>query len=278
MTMTTVYLPGDTRQRIQDLVKNRKITQAELAGKVGLSPSTLSRYLQKETKNLGDGYIIRIARYFHVSADFLLGETDIPDRINYDIEELGLSAEAAKLLYTGKLDSQTLNRLLTHPNFPHLLDLINRYQDETVAEGAVGFNQLLAFISSKLTEQGKEYPDDKEAAFKAASEVSDMKTLTVQYDQTEIQNGFMQIVRDIKKLKGSHLEEFRAADKKILKEFRDNLVKGQDSMNLRTLTPEDVAGSIIQTVAGTDLPEDLLFELKSVLIKIITALGSSHDK
>ena len=102
--MTQTYLPGDTRQRIQDLIKNRKITQAELAGKVGLSPSTLSRYLQGETRNLGDGYIIRIAEYFKISTDFLLGKTDIPDRKNYDIEELGLSAEAAKLLYTGKLD------------------------------------------------------------------------------------------------------------------------------------------------------------------------------
>ena len=98
--MSDAYLPGDTRQRIQDLIKDRKITQAELAEKVGLSNSALSRYLQGSTKNLGDGFIIRIARYFDVSTDFLLGETDFPDRKNYDIEELELSAETAKLLYT----------------------------------------------------------------------------------------------------------------------------------------------------------------------------------
>ena len=75
--MSDTYLPGDTRQRIQDLIKNRKITQAELAEKVGLSNSALSRYLQGGTKNLGDGYIIRIAKYFEVSTDFLLGETEL---------------------------------------------------------------------------------------------------------------------------------------------------------------------------------------------------------
>lgn len=74
------YLPGDTRQHIQDLIKNRKITQADLAEKVGLSNSALSCYLQVGTKNLGDGFIIQIAKYFDVSTDFLLGETDIPDR------------------------------------------------------------------------------------------------------------------------------------------------------------------------------------------------------
>ena len=74
--MSDTYLPGDTRQRIQDLIKNRKITQAELAEKVGLSSSTLSRYLQGRTPNLSDDFIIRIAKYFDVSTDFLHGETD----------------------------------------------------------------------------------------------------------------------------------------------------------------------------------------------------------
>lgn len=72
IAMSDTYLPGDTRQRIQDLIKNRKITQAELAEKVGLSNSALSRYLQGGTRNLGDGFIIRISKYFDVSTDFLL--------------------------------------------------------------------------------------------------------------------------------------------------------------------------------------------------------------
>lgn len=49
--MSDPYLPGDARQRIQDLLEDR-ITQAGLAEKVGLSNSALSRYLQGSTKNL----------------------------------------------------------------------------------------------------------------------------------------------------------------------------------------------------------------------------------
>ena len=94
--MSDTYLPGDTRQRIQDLIKSRKITQAELAERVGLSSSTLSRYLQGRTMNLGDGFIIRIAKYFDVSTDFLLGETDIPDRKNYDIRVCRVSGRIIK--------------------------------------------------------------------------------------------------------------------------------------------------------------------------------------
>ena len=58
--MSGTYLPGDTRQRIQDLIKDSGITQAELAGIIGLSESALSRYLKGQTEMLGDGYIIKI--------------------------------------------------------------------------------------------------------------------------------------------------------------------------------------------------------------------------
>ena len=167
--MSDTYLPGDTRQRIQDLLKNRKITQAELAEKVGLSNSALSRYLQGGTKNLGDGYIIRIAKYFEVSTDFLLGETDIPDRKNYDIEELGLSAESAKLLYTGKVDASVLNQLIEHPRFPQLLLLLARYRDETMIAGTNAMNQVLTFSRSLLIGQAKLHPEDAETVGASAS-------------------------------------------------------------------------------------------------------------
>ena len=151
--MSNTYLPGDTRQRIQDLIKYKKITQAELAERVGLSSSTLSRYLQGRTTNLGDGFTIRIAEYFDVSKDFLPGETDIPDRKNYDIEELGLSAETAKLLYTGKVDASVLNQLVEHPRFPQLLLLLARYRDETMIAGINAMNQVLTFMRSLTLDQ-----------------------------------------------------------------------------------------------------------------------------
>ena len=123
--MNRTYLPGDTRQRIQDLIKDSNTTQAELAGTIGLSESAFSRYLKGQTEMLGDGYIIKIAKYFQVSTDFLLGETDIPDRKNYDIEELGLSAESARLLYTGRIDSRILNLLIENPRFPHIRSAVS---------------------------------------------------------------------------------------------------------------------------------------------------------
>ena len=112
--MDQVYLPGKIRDRIQDLMKSRKVTQAELAAKIGCSESALSRFISGKTDKLGDE---SIARAFEVSTDFLLGEVDEPDRKNYDISELSLSVEAARNLYTQKVNPKIVSYLLENPQF-----------------------------------------------------------------------------------------------------------------------------------------------------------------
>ena len=41
--MKQTYLPGTVRERIQDLMKGKKMTQADLAKRIGITESTLSR-------------------------------------------------------------------------------------------------------------------------------------------------------------------------------------------------------------------------------------------
>ena len=54
--------------------KSQKVTQVELAIRIGVSEGSLRRFISGKTDKLGDENIIRIARVFNVSADFLLGE------------------------------------------------------------------------------------------------------------------------------------------------------------------------------------------------------------
>jgi len=81
--MEQAFLPGTVRQRIQDQIKERKITQSELAAAIGLTDSSLSRFLSEKTDKIGDEYIIKIANYLGVSTEFILGQTDFPERRNY---------------------------------------------------------------------------------------------------------------------------------------------------------------------------------------------------
>lgn len=277
--MSDTYLPGDTRQRIQDLIKNRKITQAELAERVGLSSSTLSRYLQGRTENLGDGFIIRIAKYFDVSTDFLLGETDIPERKNYDIEELGLSAETAKLLYTGKVDASVLNQLVEHPRFPQLLLLLARYRDETMIAGINAMNQILTFMRSLTLDQANLHPENAVAAKNAVQDLKQLATPPITADTNTIQNLFMQIVRDIKKNAESASESQQAVTTEVLKQLRENLVKDGEAVDLSKLTAEDLTVAVMKTISEAGIPEEKLSSLSASFLDLLNALKEpDHDE
>lgn len=277
--MSGTYLPGDTRQRIQDLIKDSSITQAELAGIIGLSESAFSRYLKGQTEMLGDGYIIKIAKHFKVSTDFLLGETDIPDRKNYDIEELGISAEAAKLLYTGRLDSRVLNLLLENPHFPQLLALLARYQNEIVRSGIAAMNQQLTFINSLLLAQAESVPDSAGAATQLAADLRGVRMPVINADTTAIQNLFMLIVRDIKEQGETIAADSNAVTAQVLQRLREELSKGQDSLDLRKITAEDLTGAVMRAVSIADIPEDALQGLGSAFKTVLDEMrNSTHDE
>ena len=78
--MENTFLPGTVRERLADLMKYHKVSQTDLALKIGCGDSLLSRFLTGKTDKIGDENIIRIARVFNVSTDFLLGVTNVPDR------------------------------------------------------------------------------------------------------------------------------------------------------------------------------------------------------
>ena len=69
MSNESVFLPAAVRDRIWDLLKERKVTQAELAARIGCSESSLSRFISGKTDKLGDENIIRIAKAFNVSTE-----------------------------------------------------------------------------------------------------------------------------------------------------------------------------------------------------------------
>ena len=118
--MAQEYLPAPSNIRLADLMKEHNISQPELAKEIGCSKSTISRFISGAKGTLTHEQVLKIARLFNVSTDFLLGETNIPDRKNYDIAELGLSVEAAKNLYTGRVNAGVVNLLLENARFAEL--------------------------------------------------------------------------------------------------------------------------------------------------------------
>lgn len=244
--MADTYLPADVRKRIVDVMRERKMTQRELALRIDVNESTISRFLSGKTEKLSEESVIRIARVFNVSTDFILGTTVIPDKKNYDISELGLSVEAAKNLYTGKVNNDVVNRLLENPRFATVTYMIAQYLDDTLAGGYAAQNQMYATLSSMLLGINK-----TSAAVQAARTANAMKVPTYQADQTTIQNTFMTVVKEIKKEAGSDLAAAKAINKEATEKMFTELTKGQDTP-IPTITPEAVADAVTGSVSGMD--------------------------
>ena len=64
--------------RLRELRKARGLSQVKLAMDLNISQNTLSRYENRE-REAGYDTLIKIADYFDVSIDYLLGRTDEPN-------------------------------------------------------------------------------------------------------------------------------------------------------------------------------------------------------
>lgn len=66
----TTVSPGE---RIQQLCDTYQLTRKELALHLGVAPSQISRILNGDTKSINSDLLIKLAREFHVSTDYILG-------------------------------------------------------------------------------------------------------------------------------------------------------------------------------------------------------------
>ena len=243
--MEQAYLPGTVRQRIQELIKERKITQAELAAEIGMAESTLSRFLSEKTDKIGDEYIIKIADFLGVSTDFILGQTDFPERRNYDIGELGLSYKAAMALYTREVDTDVVNRILENPQFPEITRMIARYFRDSNAEGPAGLNAMWDTMQQMIgTLDTSHLANPQEGTEATAQILSMMKTVPHEKDVETIQTALMNMLRDIKAGIQTQTPTTELATAQLTEAMMKNIVKGSSEQSLVPhITFEQLAGA-----------------------------------
>lgn len=192
-------LPGTPGQRISDLCNGNHITQKELAEKIGVSASQLSRIVSGETRTVSSDILIGVAKEFKVSTDYILGLSTISVHKSYDISELGLSEGIVRGLVTGAVDVQVLNRLLEHKNFPKLIDLIWIYFQDTAVKGITARNQIIEMATASLSDLMKEHPEHRAEAMQDLQFLSAQKIGEHEAEIEKIKNVFFAILRDIKK-------------------------------------------------------------------------------
>lgn len=67
------------RNRLKDLREDHDYTQKQVAEKIGITQRKYS-YIETGIQQLTAEVLVPLARFYNVSVDYLLGETDCPKR------------------------------------------------------------------------------------------------------------------------------------------------------------------------------------------------------
>ena len=86
------------QERIKDLRVERGFTLKELAEETGLSSSALGSYETDETKDISHYALIKLAKFYGVTADYLLGLSEMKNHSNADLADLHLSDNMIDIL------------------------------------------------------------------------------------------------------------------------------------------------------------------------------------
>ena len=98
------------QERLKDLRVEKGLKLEELAEQVGLSKSALGSYENDEDKEINHGSLLKLADFYQVTVDYLLGLSDNRAHENTPLAELHLTDEAVALLKSGRVNNRLLCR------------------------------------------------------------------------------------------------------------------------------------------------------------------------
>ena len=111
----------------------RRLTPKELAKQTGLSSSVLGSYEADDTKDISHYALTKLAKFYGVTADYLLGLSEMRNHPNADLADLRLSDGMIEVLKNGQIDNALFRELVAHPDFVKLLADIQIYVEGIAA-------------------------------------------------------------------------------------------------------------------------------------------------
>jgi len=231
-------------ERIVELRKEMKINQEEMAKRMGMSKSQLSRIENGETKTLNSNLLIRLADEFDVSTDYILGRSNIQSRRNYDVSSLGLSEKAIQQLVTKRVNVQVVSCLLEHKTFPYLTRLIYTYFADITARGIQSSNDVLQFGYNLLANAELTDPKQKAERNRDLMAIRSQMHKPNEADLEEIKKVFLAILKDVKKDLNEQSEKQAAADREVIRRIQGEAMKhGSGNVDFNAIV-EIVTGMI----------------------------------
>ena len=141
------------QERLKDLRVERGLTLGQLAEQTGLSKSALGSYETEDFKDISHYALIRLAKFYGVTADYLLGLSEMKNHQNADLADLRLSDDMIELLKSGRVDNSLLCELAVHPDFPRLMADLEIYVNGIAGKQVQSANAIVDAVSATIMKQ-----------------------------------------------------------------------------------------------------------------------------
>lgn len=148
-----MYVKLSIPERLKDLRVEKHLTLEQLAEKTGLSRSALGLYESDDYKDISPFAIATLADFYGVSADYLMGLTEIKNHPNTALHELHLSDDMIEVLKSEKLNNRLLCEMVTHENFRRFLVDSEIYIDRIADMRINDLNAMLDITRREIMEQ-----------------------------------------------------------------------------------------------------------------------------
>lgn len=153
------------QERLWDLRKEKGLNLEELAVATGLSKSALGSYEKDELKEISHKSLVELAKFYGVSADYILCLTENRNPPNTEFTELHLSDDMVELLKSGRINNRLLCEIATHEDFVTLMTDTEIYVDGIATSHFNDFNSLLEVLREQVFSQHQ--PVEEDTALKA---------------------------------------------------------------------------------------------------------------
>lgn len=246
-------LGGTINERIGDLRTSMHLSQTELSEKTGIPISVISRIESGKTATVGHDVLAKLALFFNVSADYLLGLTDVRMRKNVELNQLGLSNQALFQILSGRVNSRLLSMMIESKNFPRFLDYAEAYFEDTNAPAFQSRNAIIDFGIDTLKDYARETPEAHRKAVHDINRMNAEKITASEASITKLRDIMMSVLRDMKEAYDSEPADI---DTSQLTEMMNTMFTQADALwQKRHVTAEDMTNIIVDYVAQTGLDE-----------------------
>ncbi len=147
-------------ERFWELRKDQGLTLEQLEKQTGISKSALGSYEAEGPKDISHHSVIKLAEFYGVTTDYLLGLSAIKNHPNADLNDLHLGDEMIELLKSGRLNNCLLCELAIHKDFQRFMIDVEIYVDRIASTQIRDTNAMLK-AQRKVVMERKDLDDNE---------------------------------------------------------------------------------------------------------------------